>query len=38
MVIFGLPVILLLVLILPFLIHKVEDNLEVFLFVMGLVA
>ena len=38
MVIFGLSVILLLVLILPFLINKVEDDLEIFLFVMGLAA
>ncbi len=38
MVIFGLSIILLLVLILPFLIHKVEDDLEIFLFVMGLAA
>ena len=38
MVIFGLTIILLLVLTLPFLIHKVENNLEIFLFVMGIAA
>ena len=36
MVIFGLFTILALVLILPFSIHRVEENLEAFLFVMGL--
>ncbi len=38
MVIAGLTVILLLVLALPFLIKKVEENLEPFLFVMGILA
>lgn len=38
MVIVGLLVILVLVLVLPFSIHKVEENLEVFLFVMGVCA
>lgn len=38
MVIPGLICILLMVLILPFAIHKVEENLEAFLFVMGLLA
>lgn len=38
MVIFGLVVILLLVLVLPFSIHRVEENLEIFLFIMGLAA
>jgi len=37
-VIFGLVVILLLVLVLPFSIHRVEENLEIFLFIMGLAA
>jgi predicted cation transporter len=34
----GLIIVLLLVLVLPFTIHKVEENLEVFLFVMGISA
>ena len=38
MVIGGLIVILLLVLVLPFVFHKVEENLEVFLFIMGVAA
>ena len=38
MVIGGLTVILLLVLTLPFMIKKVEENLEPFLFVMGILA
>jgi predicted cation transporter len=38
MLIAGLISIILLVLILPLLIHKVEENLEVFLFVMGIIA
>lgn len=38
MVIIGLLIILLLVLLLPFLWHRVEENLEVFLFVMGILS
>lgn len=38
MVIMGLLVVLMLVLVLPFSIHKVEENLEPFLFVMGICA
>lgn len=38
MVISGLVVILLLVLVLPFLVKRIEENLEPFLFVMGLAA
>lgn len=38
MVIPGLISILLVVLVLPFAVHKVEENLEIFLFVMGLLA
>lgn len=38
MVIKGLICILLMVLVLPFAVHKVEENLEAFLFVMGLLA
>lgn len=38
MVITGLLVVLVLVLVLPFSIHKVEENLEPFLFVMGICA
>jgi predicted cation transporter len=38
MVILGLSVILLLVLTLPFMIYQVEENLEIFLFIMGLAA
>jgi len=37
-VIIALSVILLMVLLLPFLIHKVEENLEIFLFFMGLLS
>jgi predicted cation transporter len=36
--IFGLVIILLLVLFLPFIVHYVEKNLEVFLFIMGFLA
>ncbi|MGX6444015.1 DUF1646 family protein [Neobacillus sp. K501] len=35
---FGLVIILLLVLLLPFLVKKVEHNLEIFLFIMGIAA
>lgn len=38
MVIGGLIVVLLLVLVLPFVFHQVEENLEVFLFIMGIAA
>ncbi len=38
MIIFGLAVILVLVLVLPFSFHAVEKNLELFLFTMGLAA
>jgi predicted cation transporter len=34
----GLMIILLLVLVLPFTVHKVEANLEIFLFVMGIIS
>ena len=36
--VFGLSVVLLLVLLLPFFVKRVEENLEVFLFVMGFLA
>lgn len=36
--ILGLTIILILVLFLPFTVHKVEKNLEAFLFIMGLLA
>lgn len=38
MVIYGLLIVLLLVLVLPFAIKKVEENLEAFLFIMGVTA
>lgn len=38
MVIYGLLIVLLLVLVLPFAIKKVEENLEAFLFIMGITA
>lgn len=38
MVIGGLIIVLLLVLVLPFVFHQVEENLEVFLFIMGIAA
>ncbi|MEI7542159.1 MAG: DUF1646 family protein [bacterium] len=38
MIIIGLFVILLLVLILPFTVHKIEKEIEIFLFIMGVIA
>lgn len=38
MVIGGLIIVLLLVLVLPFVFHQVEENLEIFLFIMGIAA